>query len=79
MRASSHAQFSLTGKRNQFTLMHMLESVGVTSHGMRHTTAPTTASTFLGYKNAHKCRLLLNAMRMNASDPHPSKKGISQQ
>ena len=46
----------------------MLESVRVTTQGLRHTRARLSAGAYLKYKNRDKCRLLLNAIRLNASD-----------
>ena len=53
---------------------NMLSSVRCVTRGLRHTRPPVSSSVFLRYKNAQKCRLLLNAVRINASDPRPPKK-----
>ena len=50
---------------------NMLSSVRCVTRGLRHTRAPVSSSVFLRYKNAQKCRQLLNAVRINASDPRP--------
>ena len=42
---------------------------------MRHTKARVSSSVFLRYKNAEKCRLLLNAVRINARD-HMAPKAV---
>ena len=46
----------------------MLQSVRADTRRMRHTKARVSSSVFVRYKNAEKCRLLLNAVRINASD-----------
>ena len=50
---------------------NMLASVRCVTRGLRHTRATVSSSVFLRYKNAQKCRLLLNAVRINPSDPRP--------
>ena len=60
---------------SQTTVSRMLESVRVDTRGMRHTKARVSSSVFLRYKNAEKCRLLLNAVRINASD-HRAPKAV---
>ena len=60
---------------SQHTVGRMLESVRVDTRGMRHTKARVSSSVFLRYKNAEKCRLLLNAVRINASD-HRAPKAV---
>ena len=51
----------------------LLESIRAVTQGMYHTRPHVSSSVFLRYKNAEKCRLLLNAVHINASDPHPPK------
>ena len=51
----------------------MLESLRTETKGLRRTKRPETAKMFLTWKNALKCRAILDARRVNASDPrkHP--------
>ena len=71
-RAAQQARFA---PHSQNIVGHMLESVMVDTRGMRHTKARISSSVFLRYKNAEKCRLLLNAVRINASD-HRAPKAV---
>ena len=57
-----------SASHTQKVISRMLESVRVDTRGMRHTTARVSSSIFSRYKNAEKCMLLLNAVRINASD-----------
>ena len=47
----------------------MLESLRTETKGLRRTKRPETAKMFLTWKNALKCRAILDARRVNASDP----------
>ena len=47
----------------------MLESLRTETKGLRRTKRPETAKMFLTWKNALKCRAILDAQRVNASDP----------
>ena len=47
----------------------MLESVRVTTGGLHRTSAPPTTRMFLTWKNALKCRAILDARRVNEGDP----------
>ena len=67
-RASRHAFYTPGARRQPFALMHMLSLVRADTRGLHHTSERPTATIFLRYKNAEKCRLLLNVVRINASD-----------
>ena len=75
-RCTRAAQQPRFAPHSQNTVGRMLESVRVDTRGMRHTKARVSSSVFLRYKNAEKCRLLLNAVRINASD-HRAPKAVS--
>ena len=60
---------------SRHTVRRMLQSVRVDTGGMRHTKTRVSSSVFLPYKNAKKCGLLLNAVRINASD-HRAPKAV---
>ena len=47
----------------------MLESLRTETKGLRRTKRPETAKMFLTWKNALKCRAILDARGVNASDP----------
>ena len=47
----------------------MPESLRVTTGGLHRTSAPRTARMFLTWKNALKCRAILDARRVNEGDP----------
>ena len=47
----------------------MLESLRVTTGGLHRTSAPPTARMFLTWKNALKCRAILDARQVNDGDP----------
>ena len=63
-----------TNSARDETLGTMLESVRVTTQGLRHTKGRQSAGAFLKYTNREKCRLLLNAVRSNASDQRRTQK-----
>ena len=52
-------------------LSHMFESVHAVTCGAKPTSAPVSASAFLGPESSDKCRLLLNASAINAYDERP--------
>ena len=52
----------------------MLESVRVETKGVRQMKARQSAGAVLRYKNTQTCKLLLNAVRLNASDQCKPKK-----
>ena len=74
-KCTREAQQPRFAPHSQHTVGRMLESVRVDTRGMRHTQARVSSSVFLRYKNAEKCRLLLNAVRINASD-HGAPKAV---
>ena len=61
-KCTREAQQPRFAPHSQHTVGRMLESVRVDTRGMRHTKARVSCSVFLRYKNAEKCRLLLNAV-----------------
>ena len=61
-------RFPLPPSRSPTNLRHMLNSVRLDTNGLRITSSPAIATAFLCYKNKTKCRLLLNATKINAID-----------
>ena len=74
-RCTRAAQLPHFAPHSRNTVGCMLESVRVDTRGMQHTKAPVSSSVFLRCKNAEKCRLLLNAVHINASD-HRAPKAV---
>ena len=67
-RFSSDSEIPCPQSRSHGILILMLQVVRVNALGFRSTSRPPTGTTFLPYKNHTKCRLLLNATTINATD-----------
>ena len=62
------AHFPSQHSHSPVLLRKMVQAVGVDASGFRTTKCTPTAIAFLRYKNQTKCRLLLNAIHINAAD-----------
>ena len=62
------AHFPSQHSHSPVLLRKMLQAVRVDASSFRTTTCAPTATAFLRYKNRTKCRLLLNAVNINAAD-----------
>ena len=64
----SSSDFPTPNSRSPSKLRKMMNSVRLDASGLRITGRPASATAFLRYKNKTKCRLLLNATKINAID-----------
>ena len=62
----SDNEFPTPNSRSPGKLRKMLNSVRLDTSGLRITGRPASATAFVHYKNKTKCRLLLNATKINA-------------
>ena len=65
---SASGGFPSSSSRSPKLPRHILQAVRRDASGFRMTQKAATATTFLRYKKKIKCRLLLNAVRINAAD-----------
>ena len=64
----SSSGFPTPNSRSPSKLRKMMNSARLDASGLRITGRPASATAFLRYKNKTKCRLLLNATKINAVD-----------